>query len=90
MSRRTHNVTANATVEVQMYLAEPKIYRAEDPLQYWESIACGRIFVHPFLWTMGKAFLEAGEVVSKKSSSTKLEKKWFLNKNEWSPLQQHS
>ena len=36
-ARRTQNVTADATVEVQRYLSEPNISRMENPLEYWEK-----------------------------------------------------
>ena len=39
-SRMTHNVTADATVEVQRYLSEPNIARTDDPLLYWERQKC--------------------------------------------------
>ncbi|XP_034529154.1 zinc finger BED domain-containing protein 1-like [Notolabrus celidotus] len=35
-ARSSQNVTADATVEVQRYLAEPNISRLENPLEYWE------------------------------------------------------
>ncbi|XP_034529155.1 zinc finger BED domain-containing protein 1-like [Notolabrus celidotus] len=35
-ARSSQNVTADATVEVQRYLAEPNISRMENPLEYWE------------------------------------------------------
>ncbi|XP_033990656.1 zinc finger BED domain-containing protein 4-like [Trematomus bernacchii] len=37
LSRKTKNPTADATVEVQRYLAEPNIGRLEDPLNYWQT-----------------------------------------------------
>ncbi|KAM8831632.1 E3 SUMO-protein ligase ZBED1-like [Spinachia spinachia] len=37
-ARKTQNVTADATVEVQRYLSEPNISRLENPLEYWESL----------------------------------------------------
>ncbi|XP_076869612.1 E3 SUMO-protein ligase ZBED1-like [Brachyhypopomus gauderio] len=75
-SRGIHSVTADATVEVQRYLAEHNIDRTEDPLQYWERQRC----IHPSLYRLAvgylctpassvpceRVFSKAGEVISKK------------------------
>ncbi|KAJ4936803.1 hypothetical protein JOQ06_001389 [Pogonophryne albipinna] len=72
MSRKTKNATADATVEVQRYLAEPNIGRLEDPLNT-KTFPCERVFS------------KAREVVSKKInrlSPKTVEKILFLNKNQ--------
>ncbi|KAJ4936575.1 hypothetical protein JOQ06_001164 [Pogonophryne albipinna] len=87
MSRKTKNATADATVEIQRYLAEPNIGRLEDPLSYWQT----QKHVYPNLHKLAVTFLctpassvpcervfsKAGEVVSKKRNrlSSKLWKK---------------
>ncbi|XP_016103368.1 zinc finger BED domain-containing protein 4-like isoform X2 [Sinocyclocheilus grahami] len=93
-SRRRHSVTADATVEVQRYLAEPNIGRLEDPLQYWER----QKLIYPHLYRLAvkylctpassvpceRVFSKAGEVVSKKRnrlSPKTFEKLMFLNKH---------
>ncbi|XP_016320206.1 zinc finger BED domain-containing protein 4-like isoform X1 [Sinocyclocheilus anshuiensis] len=93
-SRRRHSVTADATVEVQRYLAEPNIGRLEDPLQYWER----QKLIYPHLYRLAvkylctpassvpceRVFSKAGEVVSKKRnrlSPKTVEKLMFLNKH---------
>jgi len=95
LSRKTKNPTADATVEVQRYLAEPNIGRLEDPLNYWQT----QRHVYPNLYTLAVTFLctpassvpcervfsKAGEVVSKKRnrlSPKSVEKILFLNKNQ--------
>ncbi|KAK0140929.1 Zinc finger BED domain-containing protein 1 [Merluccius polli] len=94
-ARRSQNVTADATVEVQRYLSEPNIGRLENPLGYWER----QKLLYPNLHKLALAFLctpassvpcervfsKAGEVVSKKRNRLKpktVEKLLFLNKNE--------
>lgn len=94
-ARKTQNVTADATVEVQRYLSEPNISRLEKPLEYWER----QKFLYENLYRLALAFLctpassvpcervfsKAGEVVSKKRNRLKpktVEKLLFLNKNE--------
>ncbi|KAK1900426.1 Zinc finger BED domain containing protein 1 [Dissostichus eleginoides] len=95
LSRKTKNATADATVEVQRYLAEPNIGRLEDPLNYWQT----QKHVYPNLHKLAVTFLctpassvpcervfsKAGEVVSKKRnrlSPKTVEKILFLNKNQ--------
>ncbi|KAK0137856.1 hypothetical protein N1851_025938 [Merluccius polli] len=78
-SRTKHNVTADATVEVQHHLSEPNIGRTDDPLLYWERHKC----IYPNLYKLAivylctpassvpceRLFSKAGEVISKKSSN---------------------
>lgn len=80
-ARKTQNITADATVEVQRYLAEPNIERMENPLSYWER----QKRLYPNLYKLALSFLstpassvpcervfsKAGEVVSKKKKSLK-------------------
>ncbi|KAG7524007.1 zinc finger BED domain-containing protein 4-like [Solea senegalensis] len=75
-ARRSQNVTADATVEVQRYLSEPNIGRLENSLEYCER----QKLLYPNLYKLALAFLcttastvpcervfsKAGEVVSKK------------------------
>ncbi len=64
-SRRTHNVTADATVEVQRYLSEPNMGRTQDPLLVEAEVhlsklvqSCHGILVRPsFISTLLKSFL---------------------------------
>lgn len=93
-TKRAHNSTANAMVEVQRYLSETHISRSEDPLQYWKS----HQNLYPNLYFLAQKFLctpassvpcervfsKAGEVVSKKRnrlSPKTVEEILFLNKN---------
>ena len=94
-AKRTQNVTSDANVEVQRYLAEANLGRNEDPLEYWGR----QKGLYPNLYKLAVAFLstpassvpcervfsKAGEVVSKKRnrlSPKTVEKILFLNKNE--------
>ncbi|KAK0139038.1 Zinc finger BED domain-containing protein 1 [Merluccius polli] len=52
-ARRSQNVTADATVEVQRYLSEPNIGRLENPLEYWER----QKLLYPNLHKLALAFL---------------------------------
>ncbi|KAK0150994.1 Zinc finger BED domain-containing protein 6 [Merluccius polli] len=52
-SRTKHNVTANATVDVQRYLSEPNIGRTDDPLLYWERQKC----IYPNLYKLAIVYL---------------------------------
>ncbi|XP_034529273.1 zinc finger BED domain-containing protein 4-like [Notolabrus celidotus] len=94
-ARSSQNVTADATVEVQRYLAEPNISRLENPLEYWErqKMLYPNFYslAHSFLCTPAssvpceRVFSKAGEVVSKKRNRLKpqtVEKMLFLNNNE--------
>nr|XP_046263255.1 E3 SUMO-protein ligase ZBED1-like isoform X1 [Scatophagus argus] len=91
---RTSSAPASATVEIQRYLKEQILSRAEDPLKYWEA----RKTLYPTLWKLAckylcipassvpceRIFSKAGELVSKKRSRLKpatVEKIIFLNKN---------
>ncbi|KAK0135681.1 Zinc finger BED domain-containing protein 1 [Merluccius polli] len=93
-SRMTHNVTADATVEVQRYLSEPNIRRTDDPLLYWERHKC----IYPNLYKLPLVYLctpvssvpcdrvlsKAGEVISKKRNRLNpntVQQILFLNKN---------
>lgn len=92
---KSRNETADATVEVKTYLAEPNVKRSEDPLQYWEKYKN----VHRNLYKLAvkilctpassvpceRVFSKAGEIISKKRNRLKpstVEKLLFLNKNE--------
>ena len=93
-SRSMHNVTADATVEVQRYLSEPNIGRTDDPLMYWERQKC----IYPNLYKLAivylctpassvpceRLFSKAGEIISKKRNRlnpSTVEQILFLNKN---------
>ena len=91
-SRTKHNVTADATVEVQRYLSEPNIGRTDDPLLYWErqkciypnryKLAIVYLCTQPHLFPV-RVFSKAGEVISKKRNRlnpSTVEKILFLNK----------
>lgn len=94
-ARRSHNVTADATIEVQRYLSEQNVRRLEDPLQYWER----QKSVYPNLYRLAvrylctpassvpcqRVFSKAGDVVCKKRSPlnrSTVEQILFLNKDE--------
>lgn len=94
-ARRSHNVTADATIEVQRYLSERNIRRLEDPLQYWERqksvypnlyrLAVGYLCTPASSVPCQRVFSEAGDVVCKKRSPlnrSTVEQILFLNKDE--------
>ncbi|XP_038133603.1 E3 SUMO-protein ligase ZBED1-like, partial [Cyprinodon tularosa] len=80
-ARKSKNVTADVTVEVQRYLSEPNITRMENPLKYWE----GKKLQYPNLYRRVRVFLctpassvpcervfsKAGEVVCQKRNRLK-------------------
>lgn len=93
-ARRARNATADATVEVQRYMTDPPLERAEDPLAYWLN----HQNVYPHLFQLAKhllctpassvpcerVFSKCGEVVSKKRNRLNpktVEKIMYLNKN---------
>ena len=93
-SRMTHNVTADATLEVQRYLSEPNIGRTDDPLLYWErqkciypnlsKLAIGYLCTPPSSVPCERVFSKAGEVISKKryrQVPSTVQRILFLNKN---------
>ncbi|XP_038132927.1 uncharacterized protein LOC119777994 [Cyprinodon tularosa] len=55
-ARKSKNVTANATVEVQRYLSEANITRMENPLEYWGG---GGTPVPQFIQTCTCLFMHA-------------------------------
>uniref|UniRef100_A0A3P9JS10 Zinc finger protein 37 n=1 Tax=Oryzias latipes TaxID=8090 RepID=A0A3P9JS10_ORYLA len=74
---RTHsNATADATLEVQRYMADPPLERSQDPLVYWKE----HKNIYPHLFSLAKkhlcipassvpfehVFSKAGEVFSRK------------------------
>ncbi|XP_032428162.1 zinc finger BED domain-containing protein 1-like [Xiphophorus hellerii] len=75
-AKRTQNVSADATVEVQRYLSEANISRQENPLEYWANHRS----LYPNLYKLALIYLctpassvpcehvfsKAGEVVSRK------------------------
>ncbi|KAK0134299.1 Zinc finger BED domain-containing protein 4 [Merluccius polli] len=93
-NRLTNNATADAIVEVQRYLKEAHINRADGPLQYWNTRKS--FYAHLYILSLRflctpassvpceRVFSKAGEVVSKKRnrlSPKVLEQILFLNKN---------
>ena len=93
-ARTSRNATADATVEIQRYLAEPPLARNSDPMVYWTA----NKNVYPHLYVLAMQFLstpatsvpserifsKCGDVVSKKRNRLKpalVEKIIFLNKN---------
>ncbi|XP_068179073.1 E3 SUMO-protein ligase ZBED1-like [Antennarius striatus] len=94
-SSRSSSSVVDATVEVDRYLAEVNIARAEDPLMYWK----GHKRQYPHLYTLSRTWLcspassvpceqvfsKAGEILSKRRNRLNprtLEKLLFLNENE--------
>ncbi|XP_026183120.1 zinc finger BED domain-containing protein 4-like [Mastacembelus armatus] len=77
----TSSASASAAVEIQRYLKEQILTRAEDPLKYWVA----RKTLYPMLWKLAckylcipassvpceRIFSKAGELVSQKRSRLK-------------------
>jgi len=93
-SKRTSNSTADSIIEVQRYLAENNIPRAEDPLQYWKKNQKIYPNLHQLALKMlcspsssvpcERVFSKAGELVCKRRNrlgANTLQKLLFLNKN---------
>lgn len=93
-SKQSSNATSDAIVQVDRYLTETNIQRAEDPLEYWRT----QKHVYPLLYTLALQFLctpassvpcervfsKAGEVLSKRRnrlSPNTVKQLLFLNKN---------
>lgn len=93
VERQVRNATADATVEVQRYMADPLIPWTEDQLLFWAT----RKTVYPHLYRLALQFLctpastvpcerifsKAGEIISKKRNrlgSRTVEQILFLNK----------
>lgn len=93
-SRPSSSATADAITEVDRYLTEANIQRAEDPLEYWKM----QKYLYPHLYSLALQFLctpassvpcervfsKAGEVLSKKRnrlSPNTVKQLLFLNKN---------
>lgn len=92
--RWSRNASVDATAEVQRYMSDPPLGRAEDPLAYWLS----HQNVYPHLFRLAKHFLcmpassvpcervfsKCGEEVSKKRnrlSPKSVEMMTYLNKS---------
>ncbi|KAM9824978.1 E3 SUMO-protein ligase ZBED1-like [Syngnathus typhle] len=92
--RRSRNASVDATLEVQRYVSDPPLGRAEDPLAYWLS----HRNVYPHLFRLAKHFLctpasslpceqvfsKCGELASKKRnrlSPKSVEIVTFLNQS---------